>query len=74
MLRTEMRNEKSMHIDQMDTMSMLKIISDENFNAVRAVEKALPEIGRAVDIIVEAIRKGGRLIYVGAGTSGRLAL
>lgn len=74
MLRTEMRNEKSMHIDQMDTMSMLKIISDENFNAVRAVEKALPEIGRAVDIIVEAIRKGGRLIYVGAGTSGRLAV
>ncbi len=74
MLKTEMRNEKTMHLDQMDTMSMLQVISDENYNAVRAVENALPQIAKAVDIVTDAIQKGGRLIYVGAGTSGRLAV
>ncbi len=74
MLKTEMRNEKTTHIDKMDTLSMLKLISDENYNAVRAVENALPEIAKAVDIISNAIANGGRLIYIGAGTSGRLAV
>lgn len=73
-LKTEMRNEKTTHIDKMDTISMLKAISDENFNAVKAVDEALPEISKAVDIISDAIAKGGRLIYIGAGTSGRLAV
>lgn len=74
MLKTEMRNEKTTHIDKMDTLSILKLISDENYNAVRAVENALPEISKAVDIISNAIANGGRLIYIGAGTSGRLAV
>lgn len=74
MLKTEMRNEKTTHLDTMSTSEMLKVISDENFNAVRAVENALPQIEKAVDIVTEAIREGGRLIYVGAGTSGRLAV
>lgn len=74
MLKTEMRNPKTTHIDKMDTLSMLQIINEENYNAVKAVENALPEIGEAVDIISEALAQGGRLIYVGAGTSGRLAV
>lgn len=74
MLKTEMRNEKTTHIDKMDTLSMLRCISEENFNAVRAVDAAIPEIAKAVDIISAAIEKGGRLIYIGAGTSGRLAV
>lgn len=72
MSETEIRNPKTMHIDQMDTMSMLKIINEENMNSVKAVEAALESIGEAVDIVSEAFEKGGRLIYVGAGTSGRL--
>ena len=74
MLKTEMRNPKTTHIDKMDTMSMLQIINEENYNAVKAVENAIEEIGMAVDIITKAIAGGGRLIYVGAGTSGRLAV
>lgn len=74
MLKTEMRNEKTTHIDKMDTLSMLRSISEENFNAVRAVDAAIPEIAKAVDVISAAIEKGGRLIYIGAGTSGRLAV
>lgn len=74
MLKTEMRNEKTTHIDKMDTMSMLKAINEENFNAVSAVEAALSQIAEAVDVISAAIAKGGRLIYIGAGTSGRLAV
>lgn len=69
-----MRNPKTTHIDKMDTMSMLKLITEENYNAVKAVEEAHEAIARAVDIVAEAIAQGGRLIYVGAGTSGRLAV
>ena len=74
MLKTEMRNPNTMNIDKMDTASMLKMISDENYNAVRAVENALPQVAKAVDMISEALANGGRLIYIGAGTSGRLAV
>lgn len=74
MLKTEMRNERTMHIDQMSTAEMLKIISDENFNAVKAVEAALDPIGQAVDAISTAFANGGRLFYLGAGTSGRLGV
>ena len=69
-----MRNPKTTHIDQMDTMSMLQAITEENYNAVKAVEEAHEAIARAVDAIADAIAKGGRLIYIGAGTSGRLAV
>ena len=74
MLRTEMRNEKSTHIDKMDTIDMVKIMNAENMNSVLAVEKALPTIALAIDAITEAFEKGGRLRYIGAGTSGRLGI
>jgi len=74
MLKTEKRNPNSTHIDRMDTMEMLKTINDENYNSVRAVEKAIPEIAKATDAISEAFEKGGRLFFIGAGTSGRLGI
>ena len=74
MLKTEMRNEKTTHIDKMSTSEMLKLINEANFEAVKAVEDAAPQIEKAIDIITDALNNGGRLIYVGAGTSGRLAV
>lgn len=71
MLRTEMRNPKTTHIDKMSTMEMLQVIQEENINAVNAVGAQLENIGKAVDAITEAFNAGGRLIYMGAGTSGR---
>ena len=74
MLKTEMRNEASMHIDKMDTLSMLKLINDENMNAVKAVESAIDKIAEVCDNVAKRIENGGRLFYIGAGTSGRLGV
>lgn len=74
MLNTEKRNEKSMHIDKMDTIDMVRIMNEENMNSVLAVEKALPEVAKAIDAITTSIENGGRLFYIGAGTSGRLGI
>lgn len=74
MLRTEMRNERTIHIDRMETIDMLRTMNEENMNSVRAVEKALPDVAAAVDVIADAMRLGGRLFYFGAGTSGRLGV
>ena len=74
MRKTEMRNPKTTHIDKMSTAEMVSVINEENFNAVRAVEAALPSIEAAIDAIVPRMEMGGRLIYIGAGTSGRLAV
>ena len=74
MIRTESRNPKTMHIDKMDTLSMVKVINEENMYSVQAIDAALPDIAKAVDMVAEAFKNGGRLIYVGCGTSGRLAV
>ena len=74
MLKTEMRNEASMHIDQMDTLSIIRLINQENRNAVEAVEAALEGVALACDAIAAAFDRGGRLFYIGAGTSGRLGV
>ena len=74
MLKTEMRNPKTMHLDRMTTAEMLRVIQEENFNAVKAVDGCLDAVARAVDAVTDAMRKGGRLVYVGAGTSGRLGV
>lgn len=73
MNKTEMRNPRTTHIDKASTKDMLKIINEENMRSVEAVGEAIDSIALAVDAIADAIREGGRLIYVGAGTSGRLA-
>lgn len=71
---TEMRNPKTTHIDKMNVADIIRIINEENMNSVLSVEKAIPQIEKAIELVVEALNNGGRLIYVGAGTSGRLAL
>ena len=72
--KTEKRNPKTTHIDKSSTLEMLQLIQEENYNATRAVEEAIPNIVLAVDAISERMKKGGRLIYIGAGTSGRLGV
>ena len=74
MLKTEMRNPKTMDIDKMDTLSMLKCINEENMYSVLAVERELENIAKAVDFAAESIAKGGRMFYIGAGTSGRIGV
>lgn len=74
MLNTEKRNHNTYNIDKMSTFEMLKIINDENGKVTAAVEKALPEIEKACELTVEAIKSGGRVFYIGSGTSGRLGV
>ena len=74
MLRTETRNPRTMNIDKMSTQDMVGTMISESYNAIKAVEAAQSEIASAVDAISEAISKGGRLFYIGAGTSGRLGV
>ena len=73
-LSTEQRNLNSMNIDNESISNILKIINDEDKTVPYAVEKELPYIEKAVDIIVHALKNGGRLLYFGAGTSGRLGV
>jgi N-acetylmuramic acid 6-phosphate etherase len=73
-LTTEQRNPKSMNIDKMTTLEILKVINDEDKTVPLAVEKEIPYIEQAVEIVVNAIKNGGRLLYFGAGTSGRLGV
>lgn len=74
MLKTEMRNPKTTHIDKMSTGEMVAVMCEENINAVNAVSNASESIGEAVDAIVKSFKSGGRLFFVGAGTSGRLGV
>ncbi len=73
-LRTEQANPASRQIDQLPTIDMLRIINAEDAKVAAAVAATLPEIARAVDACAAALAGGGRLIYVGAGTSGRLGI
>ena len=74
MQRTEQRNPNTMHIDTASTAEIMQMIQNENYNAVKAVGEAIPAITRACDSITEGLKAGGRLIYIGAGTSGRLGI
>jgi len=71
-LLTEQILSSASNLDQMSTIEMVRLINDEDATVATAVGKALPQIARAVDCVADALRHGGRLIYVGAGTSGRL--
>lgn len=73
-LTTEQRNPRSMNIDKLPTLEILKIINEEDKLVPLAVEKEIPYIAEAVEIVVQAIKNGGRLLYFGAGTSGRLGV
>ncbi len=67
-------NPRAVRIDLQSTQKILRVINSEDRKVPAAVAREIPRIARAVDLIVKALRQGGRLIYVGAGTSGRLGL
>ena len=72
-LTTEQRNPASARLDEMTVEAVLRLMNEEDRRVPEAVAEALPQIGAAVRLLVEAWRSGGRWIYVGSGTSGRLA-
>lgn len=73
-LTTEKTNKNSRHIDKMTTAEIVRVINDEDKTVPFAVERELGDIARAIDLIAERLGAGGRLIYIGAGTSGRLGV
>ena len=73
-LTTELQNPATAHIDQCTTLEMVTLINAEDKKIAAAVERTLPEIARAVDAIADSFNRGGRLFYIGAGTSGRLGV
>ncbi|WP_371376062.1 N-acetylmuramic acid 6-phosphate etherase [Sporomusa aerivorans] len=73
-LLTEAVNSRTVGIDAMDTQEVLRIINDEDKTVADAVAREIPRIAAAVETIVAAFQNGGRLIYIGAGTSGRLGV
>ena len=72
-LRTEQPNSAATDLDRKTSLEIARLINREDATVAAAVRRALPQIARAIDLIAAALRKGGRLIYVGAGTSGRIA-
>ena len=71
-LRTERPNPATRHLDRLSSLEIARLINAEDSKVARAVKKALPQIARAIDSITQRLAAGGRLIYVGTGTSGRL--
>ena len=73
-METEKRNEVARNLHKKDTGEVLRIINEEDKKVATAVRQTLPEIEEAVDLFVDTFRNGGRVFYVGAGTSGRLGI
>ena len=73
-LITEQRNPNSMHVDSLSALEIVQLMNEEDKQVPLAIEKCLPQIAQAVECIVSAFQQGGRLVYVGAGTSGRLGV
>ncbi|OOF82583.1 N-acetylmuramic acid 6-phosphate etherase [Rodentibacter caecimuris] len=73
-LITEQRNPRSMNIDQLSALEIVTLMNQEDRQIPLAIERVLPQIAQAVEAIVKAFQQGGRLIYIGAGTSGRLGV
>jgi len=73
-LTTESRNQETMHLDEMTPIEITMAMNKEDAKAVEAVKVVLPEIATAIDWATQSLKEGGRIIYIGAGTSGRLGL
>ena len=73
-LITEQRNPNSMHVDSLSALEIVQLMNKEDNQVPLAIEKCLPQIAQAVERIVSAFQQGGRLVYIGAGTSGRLGV
>ena len=73
-LITEQRNPNSMNVDSLSALEIMQLMNEEDKQVPLAIEKCLPKIAQAVERIVAAFQQGGRLVYIGAGTSGRLGV
>ncbi len=73
-LKTETRNEKTRNLDLMFPLEIIEVMNEEDLSVVEAVKEVLPEIEHCILKVIEALKIGGRLIYTGAGTSGRLGI
>jgi N-acetylmuramic acid 6-phosphate etherase len=73
-LTTETRNERTMKIDTASPLEIITMMNEEDKKVALAVEQVLPDVERAVNFVFESLKKGGRLVYIGAGTSGRLGV
>lgn len=73
-LTTESRNPKSQNIDTLDSLAIVQLMNEEDQSISEAIRSQLPVIAKTVDVIVDRFRSGGRLVYIGAGTSGRLGV
>lgn len=73
-LTTETRNHQTMNLDKLTTSEVVQLMNEEDKKVAYAVEKELPSISKVAEAIIESFKKGGRLIYMGAGTSGRLGV
>lgn len=73
-LTTEQRNPETMNLDQMTPLELVETMNREDQKVIEAVNKVLPEVAKVIEWTTEALRTGGRIIYMGAGTSGRLGV
>lgn len=73
-LKTESRNPKTMDLDTMSVMELITVMNEEDKKVIEAVKEALPQIEKSIKIVIDALNHNGRLIYMGAGTSGRLGI
>ncbi|WMJ87063.1 N-acetylmuramic acid 6-phosphate etherase [Anaerocolumna sp. MB42-C2] len=73
-LKTESRNPKTLNLDTMTTMELIRIMNEEDQNVINTIKEALPQIEKSIRLVIEALDQKGRLIYMGAGTSGRLGI
>jgi N-acetylmuramic acid 6-phosphate etherase len=73
-IKTESRNPKTLNLDTMSTMELLRIMNEEDQKVIDTIKEALPQIEHCIRFVIDALGKSGRLIYMGAGTSGRLGI
>lgn len=73
-MTTEQRNEKTMHLDELSTEDFVALMNQEDQTVAQAIAKENTSIARVIDTVIEGFKQGGRLIYMGAGTSGRLGV
>lgn len=73
-LKTESRNVKTMNLDTMSTMELIRIMNEEDQRVIDTIKEALPQIEKSIQLVIYALNHNGRLIYMGAGTSGRLGI
>lgn len=73
-LKTESRNLKTLYLDTMSTMELISIMNEEDRKVIDTISEALPQIEKSIQLVIHALKQNGRLIYMGAGTSGRLGI